>query len=225
MQGNCSLYPWVGEWSELVPRRIDQSISEMAQRGAADGYFDEAGYDAVVVGSGYGGSVAACRLVMAGIKVCLIEKGKRWEAKDFPTSNYQMWSKGRLESDTLGFSFGPKDALFQLYEQGNSVAGVVCGLGGGLLDPPVEFASAKALKAIAEEIEESSPTPIKQTINFNFINDPGNVKGTTQLEQCVAYGNSRVLGTAQILFQSERRGLKISDRLGLGFSTNGNNFA
>ncbi|XXG62747.1 hypothetical protein AAC387_Pa05g1060 [Persea americana] len=86
----------------------------MAQRGAADGYFDEAGYDAVVVGSGYGGSVAACRLVMAGIKVCLIEKGKRWGAKDFPTSNYQMWSKGRLESDTLGFSFGPKDALFQV---------------------------------------------------------------------------------------------------------------
>ena len=46
-------------------------------------------------------------------------------------------------------------------------------------DPPVEFASAKALKAIAEEIEESSPTPIKQTINFNSINDLGNVKGTT----------------------------------------------
>ena len=34
-----------------------------------------------------------------------------------------------------------------------------------------------------------------------------------------------VLGTTQILFQSERRGLQISDRLGKGFSTNGNNFA
>ena len=34
-----------------------------------------------------------------------------------------------------------------------------------------------------------------------------------------------VLGTTQILFQSERRGLKISDRLGMAFSTNGNNFA
>lgn len=56
-------------------------------------------------------------------------------------------------------------------------------------DPPVEFASAKALKAIAEEIEESSPTPIKQTINFNSINDQGNLKGARQLEQCVACGN------------------------------------
>ncbi|XXG62724.1 hypothetical protein AAC387_Pa05g1037 [Persea americana] len=118
----------------------------------------------------------------------------------------------------------------QLYEEGNLVAGVVCGLGGGSLanmgqmvstpvrtkkdprwpndwqkdweahetlaltmlnpqDPPVEFASAKAVKAVAEEIEESSPTPIKQAINFNSINDPGNVKGSTQLEQCVARGN------------------------------------
>ncbi|KAJ8639844.1 hypothetical protein MRB53_016538 [Persea americana] len=46
-------------------------------------------------------------------------------------------------------------------------------------DPPEEFATAKALKVVAEEIEESSPTPIKQTINFNSINDLGNVKGTT----------------------------------------------
>lgn len=87
---------------------------EMAQERAADSYFDEDGYDAVVVGSGYGGAVAACRLAMAGIKVCLIEKGKKWEANDFPTHDYQMWSKMRLESGTDGVSFGPKDALFQV---------------------------------------------------------------------------------------------------------------
>lgn len=33
---------------------------------------EEDGYDAVVVGSGYGGSIAACRMSSAGIKVCLI---------------------------------------------------------------------------------------------------------------------------------------------------------
>ena len=41
---------------------------------------DEDGYDAVAVGSGYGDSVAACRMSNADIKVCLIEKGQRWEA-------------------------------------------------------------------------------------------------------------------------------------------------
>ena len=34
-----------------------------------------------------------------------------------------------------------------------------------------------------------------------------------------------VLGTAEILFQSKRRGLNLSDRLGLGLSCNGNNVA
>lgn len=92
---------------ELVDR-------EMAQRSDAHGYLDEAGYDAVVVGSGYGGSVAACRLAMAGIKACLIEKGRSWEAKDFPTNDLQIMSQIRMESTTYGFSYGPKNGLFQV---------------------------------------------------------------------------------------------------------------
>lgn len=75
---------------------------------------DEHGYDAVVVGSGYGGSVAACRLSMAGFKVCLLEKGHKWEAQDFPTDTFNIWSTVRVENSNLGINFGPKDALFQV---------------------------------------------------------------------------------------------------------------
>ena len=75
---------------------------------------EEDGYDAVVVGSGYGGSVAACRMSIAGIKVCLIEKGRRWEAQDFPTYSFKMMSNVRMEHQNLGVRFGPKDALFQV---------------------------------------------------------------------------------------------------------------
>ena len=71
-----------------------------------DGDEDEDGYDAIVVGSGYGGSVAACRMSVAGIKVCLVEKGRRWESKDFPTDGLKIMSAVRIEN------FGPKDALF-----------------------------------------------------------------------------------------------------------------
>lgn len=76
---------------------------------------EENGYDVVVVGSGYGGSVAACRLSMAGLKVCLVEKGRRWEAQDFPTNSLKILSAFRFESSKLGFSFGPRDALFQVF--------------------------------------------------------------------------------------------------------------
>jgi cholesterol oxidase len=40
-------------------------------------------YDAVVVGSGFGGGIAACRLAEAGKRVCVLERGRRWGRDDF----------------------------------------------------------------------------------------------------------------------------------------------
>ncbi|XP_031103102.1 uncharacterized protein LOC116006754 [Ipomoea triloba] len=89
------------------------------------------GYDAVVVGSGYGGSVAAFRLSMAGFKVCLLEKGRRWEAQDFPRDSWKILSSVRVEKG--GVKIGPKDALFQIHQEQDCLAAVACGLGGGSL--------------------------------------------------------------------------------------------
>ncbi|KAK2984166.1 hypothetical protein RJ640_020576 [Escallonia rubra] len=94
---------------------------------------DEDGYDAVVVGSGYGGSVTACRMSMAGLKVCLLERGRRWEAEDFPTDSLKMLSTFRIENRNLGISFGPTDALMQVKIRGDSLSAIVYGLGGGSL--------------------------------------------------------------------------------------------
>jgi len=41
-------------------------------------------YDAVVVGSGFGGGVTACRLAEAGWSVCVLERGRRFGRGDFP---------------------------------------------------------------------------------------------------------------------------------------------
>lgn len=86
------------------------------EKSSSESFFGggDGGYDAVVVGSGYGGSVAACRLSMAGFKVCLLEKGRRWEASDFPTDSLEMFSAVRMENRNLGLNLGPKDALFQV---------------------------------------------------------------------------------------------------------------
>src|SRR5215208_5196277 len=40
-------------------------------------------YDAVIVGSGFGGGIAACRLAEAGRSVCVLERGRRFAGSDF----------------------------------------------------------------------------------------------------------------------------------------------
>ena len=47
-------------------------------------------FDYVVVGSGFGGSVSACRLAEKGYSVGVIEMGKRWKREDFPKTNWNL---------------------------------------------------------------------------------------------------------------------------------------
>ncbi len=47
-------------------------------------------YDFVVIGSGFGGSVAALRLAEKGYSVLVLEKGKWFTADDFPRSNWNL---------------------------------------------------------------------------------------------------------------------------------------
>lgn len=47
-------------------------------------------YDAVVIGSGFGGAITACRLAQAGRSVCVLERGRRWAKQEFPRTLGQM---------------------------------------------------------------------------------------------------------------------------------------
>jgi len=48
-------------------------------------------FDFVIVGSGFGGSVTAMRLAQKGYRVAVLEAGKRWDAGDFPKSNWNAF--------------------------------------------------------------------------------------------------------------------------------------
>jgi cholesterol oxidase len=48
-------------------------------------------FDFIVVGSGFGGSVSAMRLAQKGYRVAVVEAGKRWQAGDFPTTNWNAF--------------------------------------------------------------------------------------------------------------------------------------
>jgi len=47
-------------------------------------------YDAIVVGSGYGGAILAARLAERGKRVCLLERGREWAPGDFPTDEKSL---------------------------------------------------------------------------------------------------------------------------------------
>ena len=48
-------------------------------------------YDAVVIGSGFGGAVSACRLAEAGYSVLVLERGRRWDKTTFPRKPGDDW--------------------------------------------------------------------------------------------------------------------------------------
>jgi cholesterol oxidase len=83
-------------------------------------------FDAVIIGSGFGGSVMAYRLAEAGLSVCVLERGQPFPPGSFPRSPHGMHRNFWDPSDGL---FG----MFNLWSFRNLGALVSSGLGGGSL--------------------------------------------------------------------------------------------
>lgn len=47
-------------------------------------------YDVIIIGSGFGGSVAALRLTEKGYRVAVLEAGRRFSSDDYPKSNWNV---------------------------------------------------------------------------------------------------------------------------------------
>ena len=91
-------------------------------------------FDVVIVGSGYGGSVAACRLSALrkaneeSLKVCVLERGREYQPGEFPEDITRLWP--HVQVDSAVGAIGRRDALFDV--RGNHGVSVLvgCALGG-----------------------------------------------------------------------------------------------
>src|SRR3954454_20210448 len=85
-------------------------------------------YDVVVVGSGYGGAITACRLARAGRSVCVLERGRELHPGDFPEGVAD--GTRELQTHIGGRVLGPRTGLFDLRLGADISVLVGCGLGG-----------------------------------------------------------------------------------------------
>lgn len=115
-------------------------------------------YDVLVIGSGYGGSIAASRLSRAGLKVGLLEKGKEFQPGQYPADVAEACEemqvhapdKAAVSNGLYEFHVGPDISVFK-----------GCGLGGtSLVNANVSivpedrvFQDARWPKAIREAMD------------------------------------------------------------------------
>ena len=88
-------------------------------------------YDAVVVGSGYGGGVAASRLARMGFRVAVLEQGRAWRPGDFPTTVKARRKTMRIAGRAP--NMGDPTGLYRLTVGKGLTVFAATGLGGGSL--------------------------------------------------------------------------------------------
>jgi len=116
-----------------------------------------ADFDVVIIGSGFGGSVAALRLTEKGYKVAVLEAGRRFSDKDFPKTS---WRLNR-------FLYLPRLGLLgiqRIHVLPNVLVLAGAGVGGGslvyantLYKPPASYFNDKQWKHITDWDSELTP--------------------------------------------------------------------
>ena len=107
-------------------------------------------YDYVIIGSGFGGSVSAMRLTEKGYSVLVLERGRRFEDKDFPKTN---WNLPKFLWLPALRCFGIFQMTFlngQLALHGSGVGGGSLTYGNVLMEPDERLFQSPAWKHLAD---------------------------------------------------------------------------
>jgi cholesterol oxidase len=114
-------------------------------------------YDVIVIGSGFGGSVAAMRAVEKGYTVGIMESGKRWNDEDIPKTNWEV-NKYVWQPDLELYGIQriePLDDVLVL--SGAGVGGGSHIYGNTLYVPPQKFFDAPEWSGITDWADELAP--------------------------------------------------------------------
>jgi cholesterol oxidase len=87
-------------------------------------------YEAIVVGSGFGGAVAACRLAQAGVDVAILERGRRFEPGSFPRPARPYLGSVALRHDVMSWDQG---GVYDVRPLNDVLVVQAAGYGGGSL--------------------------------------------------------------------------------------------
>jgi choline dehydrogenase-like flavoprotein len=122
---------WLSEGAELLTERLAKQRA-LENKAAAQGQPKPPPlYDAVIVGSGYGGAVAALRLAKAGYRVCVLERGDERLPGEFPNDMGHLPGHLRMERADRPGVIGRRDGLFDIRLHGKVSTLVGNALGGG----------------------------------------------------------------------------------------------
>ena len=97
--------------------RLSQSLADLQSH-----------YQVIVIGSGYGGGVAASRFARAGLRVAVFERGREFLAGDFP--NTLAAATAEFQVDLPEERIGSATGLYHLHVDRDMNVMVGCGLGG-----------------------------------------------------------------------------------------------
>ncbi len=137
-----------------APARLARSLDDLKPH-----------YDVVIVGSGYGGGVAASRLARAGKRVCVLERGREVATGEFPSRFPELRADMQVTGKRM--RTGTATALYDVRVGEDMHVVVGCGLGGGSL-----INAGVALKPEHEVFEDRAwPRQIARETNAALLEE------------------------------------------------------
>ena len=168
-------------------------------------------YDVVIIGSGFGGSVAALRAAEKGYRVGVMESGRRWKDEDIPKSQWHL-------PDFLWFPAAELYGIQRVEYLDDVLVLSGAGVGGGshvyantLYVPPKQFFDAPEWASITDWADELAPHLDQATRMLGVVRYPYMPTDVDRVMQQVATEMGRGRDVQQgpggrLLRQPRRRG-------------------